>query len=192
MTRSAVLAGRTVADAVRNLFVIVLMVAVGAAVGFRFHAGAVAALAAVGLAVAVGFSLSWVNALLGLVIRDSESAGLAGLLATIPLIFTSSIFVPVATMPGWLQAFAKVNLISVVVDALRVLSLGGPTIRSVIEALAWILALLAATGPATVRVAQGRRPAPVGPVSVRRGQRQPDHEPSRKCSSHPRCTSRRG
>jgi ABC-2 type transport system permease protein/oleandomycin transport system permease protein len=88
--------------------------------------------------------------LLGLVIRDSESAGLAGLLATIPLIFTSSIFVPVATMPGWLQAFARVNPISVTVDALRVLCLGGPTAGPVIEALAWIVTLLAISVPAAV------------------------------------------
>jgi ABC transporter DrrB family efflux protein len=150
MTGSAVLAGRTLADAVRNLFVVALLVAVGTSIGFRFHAGAGAAVAAVGLALAIGFALSWLNALLGLVIRDSESAGLAGLLGTIPLLFTSSIFVPVATMPGWLQAFDKVNPISVTVDALRVLCLGGPTARPVTEALVWIAALLAVSIPAAV------------------------------------------
>src|SRR6266542_6657184 len=120
MARSAVLAGRTAADAVRNLFVFALMTAVGAAIGFRFHAGPAAAAATIGLALAVGIAFSWINALLGLLVRDAESAGLAGLFAVIPLIFTSSTFVPVATMPGWLQAFAKVNPITVTVDALRV------------------------------------------------------------------------
>ena len=113
MARSAVLFGRTVADAVRNRFVIALMTAVGYAVGFRVHAGVPAALAAAGLALAVGVAFSWINALIGLLVRDAESAGLAGLLAVIPLIFTSSTFVPVATMPGWLQAFAKVNPVTV-------------------------------------------------------------------------------
>jgi ABC-2 type transport system permease protein/oleandomycin transport system permease protein len=150
MTRSAVLAGRTAADAVRNLFVLGLMTGVGAAIGFRFHAGAAAALAAIALALAVGVVFSWINALLGLLVRDAESAGLAGLLAVIPLIFTSSTFVPVATMPGWLQAFSKVNPITVTVDALRALVLGGPTATHLWQALAWIVGLLAVTVPAAV------------------------------------------
>ena len=150
MARSAVLAGRTAADAVRNLFVLALMTAVGYAIGFRFHAGAAAALAAIGLAVAVGVTFSWFNAAVGLLVRDAESAGLAGLLAVIPLIFTSSTFVPVPTMPGWLQAFAKVNPITVTVDALRALCLGGPTAASVWHAVAWIAGLLAVTVPLAV------------------------------------------
>jgi ABC-2 type transport system permease protein/oleandomycin transport system permease protein len=150
MSRSAVLAGRTVADAVRNLFVLALVTAVGYAIGFRFHAGAGAALAAIGLALAVGVVFSWLNAWLGLVVRDAESAGLAGLLPVIVLVFASSAFVPVATMPGWLQAFAEVNPITVTVDALRALSLGGPTATYVWPALAWIGALLAITMPAAV------------------------------------------
>jgi len=150
MTRSAVLAGRTTADAVRNLFVLGLMTAVAAAIGFRSHAGPAATLAAVGLAVAVGVTFSWIFALLGLLVRDPESAGIGGLLVVIPLIFTSSTFVPVATFPGWLQAFAKVNPITVVVDALRALCLGGPTATSVWQALAWIGGLLAVTVPAAV------------------------------------------
>jgi ABC transporter DrrB family efflux protein len=150
MTRSAVLAGRTTADAVRNLFVLALMTGVATAIGFRFHAGTSAALLAVGLAVAVGVACSWIFALLGLLVRDSESAGIGGLLAVIPLIFTSSTFVPVATFPGWLQAFAKVNPITVIVDALRALCLGGPTAILVWQAVAWIGGLLAVTVPAAV------------------------------------------
>src|SRR6266540_1296231 len=85
MARSAVLAGRAAADAVRNLFVLALMTAVGAAIGFRFHAGLAGALGTTGLALAVGVAFSWLNALLGLLVRDAESAGLAGLLAvTVP------------------------------------------------------------------------------------------------------------
>src|SRR6266508_1916041 len=150
MARSAVLAGRALADAVRNLFVLGLMTGVGAAIGFRFHAGAGAALAAVGLAVLVGLAFSWLNALFGLLVRDAESAGLAGLLGVIPLLFASSTFVPVATMPGWLQAFAKANPVTVVVDALRALCLSSPTATHVWQALAWIAALLAISVPAAV------------------------------------------
>lgn len=150
MTRSAVLAGRTAADAIRNLFVLGLMTGVATVIGFRFHAGPAAALAAIGLAMLVGVAFSWIFALVGLVVRDPESAGIGGLLTVIPLVFTSSTFVPVATFPGWLQAFAKVNPITITVDALRALCLGGPTATHVWQALAWIVGLLALTVPVAV------------------------------------------
>ena len=150
MTRSAALAGRTAADAVRNLFVLALMTGVATAIGFRFHAGPAAALAATGLALAIGVAFSWIFGLLGLLVRDPESAGIGGLLAVIPLIFTSSTFVPVATFPGWLQAFANINPITVTVDALRALCPGGPTATAMWQATAWIGGLLAATVPAAV------------------------------------------
>lgn len=150
MTRSAVLAGRTVADGGRNVFVLALMTGVASAIGFRFHAGPAAALAAIALAVAVGVAFSWIFALLGLLVRDPESAGIGGLLAVIPLVFTSSTFVPVATFPGWLQAFARINPITVTVDALRTLCLGGPTVASVVQAFAWIGGIIAVTVPAAV------------------------------------------
>ena len=150
ITAAAVLGGRVAADALRNLFVVGLMIAVGSAVGFRFHAGPAAALAAVALAVAAGVTFSWLNLLLGLAVRDPESAGLAGLFPIIILFFTSSALVPVATMPGWLQAFAKANPITVITGALRALCLGGPATRPAIEASAWLLGLLAVTIPAAI------------------------------------------
>jgi ABC-2 type transport system permease protein/oleandomycin transport system permease protein len=79
--RAAVLAGRVAADVVRNLFVVSLMTAVARAIGFRFHAGPGAAVTAIGLALAVGIALSWIFALVGLLVRDAESAGIGGLLA---------------------------------------------------------------------------------------------------------------
>lgn len=150
MTRSAVLAGRATSDALRNIFVVALMTGVGAAIGFRFHAGPVAALGAFTLAIAIGIAFSWIFALLGLLVHDPESAGIGGLLAVIPLIFLSSTFVPVATFPGWLQAFAKVNPLTVTVDALRSLSLGGPTATHVWQALIWVAALIVLSVPAAV------------------------------------------
>lgn len=151
MTRSAVLAGRTLADAARNLFVLALMIGVGHAVGFRFHAGPAAAAGAIGLVLLIGVTFSWINALVGLLVRNSESAGLAGLLVVIPLVFTSSTFVPIATMPAWLRAFAEVNPVTVTVDALRALTLGGPTADHVWQALAWLGALLIIAVPSAVR-----------------------------------------
>jgi ABC-2 type transport system permease protein/oleandomycin transport system permease protein len=150
ITGAAVLAGRVAADALRNLFVVLLMTGVGAAIGFRFHAGPAAAVAAAGLAVATGVAFSWLNLLLGLAVHDPESAGLAGIFPVVILFFTSSALVPVATMPGWLQAFAKANPITVITGALRALCLGGSTTRTVLEAAMWLAALLVITIPAAV------------------------------------------
>jgi len=150
ITSASVLAGRVAADAVRNLVVAGLMIAVGSAIGFRFHAGPGAALAAAALAVAAGIAFSWLNLLLGIAAGDAETAGLAGLFPVIILTFTSSALVPVATMPGWLQAFANINPITVIVGALRALCLGGPTARPVSEALAWIGGLLLITAPTAI------------------------------------------
>ena len=150
VTAAAVLAGRVAADALRNLFVVALMTGTGAAAGFRFHAGPAAALAAITLAVVAGVAFSWLNLLLGLAVRDPESAGLAGLFPIIILFFTSSVLVPLATMPGWLQAFARANPVTVITGALRALCLGGPTARPALEAAAWLAGLLAVTVPAAV------------------------------------------
>jgi ABC-2 type transport system permease protein len=143
MARPALLVGRTLADAVRNLLVVLVMVAVGYLVGFRFHAGPVAALAAIALPVAVGYVLSWFAALIGLVTGDAETAGTASLLPIIPLAFTSSAFVPIDTMPGPLQAWADINPITHIVDASRALIIGGPTATALLQAIAWLAALAA-------------------------------------------------
>jgi ABC-2 type transport system permease protein len=151
MARPALLAGRTLADAIRNLVVVLVMLGVGALIGFRFHAGPFAALAAIALPVAVGYVLSWFAALVGLATGDAETAGTASLLPVIPLAFTSSTFVPVDTMPGPLQAWADINPITHIVDADRALILGGPTATPVFQALAWLTALAAVMIPLALR-----------------------------------------
>lgn len=161
MTRSALLAGRAAGDLVRNAFVLALMTGIAALIGFRFHAGPAAALAAFALDLGVGVAFSWLFALLGLLVRNSESAGIGGLLVVIPLVFTSSTFVPVATFPGWLQGFATVNPITAVVDALRALTLGGPTATVVVRALLWVGGVLCVAIPvATHRYRQSTAPGP--------------------------------
>jgi ABC-2 type transport system permease protein/oleandomycin transport system permease protein len=150
MARSAVLAGRTLSDTVRNLFVVVLMIAVGTLVGFRFHVGVAAALAAIALAVLFGLAFSWIAALIGLSVRDVESAQAAGFIWVFPLTFASSAFVPVQSMPGWLQGLAKANPITNTVDALRALCLGGPTVRPLLYSLAWIGGILLVFVPLAV------------------------------------------
>ena len=126
MARSAVLAGRTLSDTVRNLFVVCLMLVVGTLVGFRFHAGFVPALGAVGLALAFGLAFSWISALIGLSVRDVESAQAAGFVWVFPLVFASSAFVPVADHARLAAGLRRGQPGHVTVNALRALTLGGP------------------------------------------------------------------
>ena len=142
MARSAVLLGRTVADLVRNVLIIGLMIVVGYVVGFRFHGGLPGALAAIVVVTAFGFALSWIFAFVALAVRGAEAAQAAGFVVVFPLVFASSVFVPVGTMPDWLQTFAKASPITLTADAARSYALsGGPA--SLGSAAAWIGGLLA-------------------------------------------------
>ena len=151
MARSAVLAGRTLSDTVRNLFVVLLMIGVGLLIGFRFHAGFIAAVGAVALAVLFGLAFSWISAYIGMVVRDVESAQTAGFIWIFPLVFASAVFVPVSTMPGWLQSFARLNPVTNTAEAVRALCQGGPTASHVLHSLAWIAAILLVFVPLSVR-----------------------------------------
>ena len=127
MARSAVLAGRTLADLVRNVLIIILMIAVGYLIGFRFQGSLLGAVASVAVVTAFGLALSWIFAFVALTVRGAEAAQSAGFVAIFPLVFASSVFVPVSSMPAWLAAFAKVSPVTLTADAARALSLGGST-----------------------------------------------------------------
>ncbi len=150
MARSAVLVGRTLADLVRNLFVVLLMCIVGVAVGWSPQTDAIAVVCGIGIVLAFSYALSWMFAIIGLVARDSETAQAASFPILAPLVFASSAFVPVTTMPGWLQAFAKHQPVSVVVDAVRDLTVGGATRGDVLGALAWIVGIIVVFAPIAV------------------------------------------
>src|SRR6266851_4369435 len=143
MARSAVLLGRTVADLVRNVLIIGLMILVGYVVGFRFHAGLLDALASVAVVSAFGFALSWIFAFVALAVGGAEAAQSAGFVVIFPLVFASSVFVPVSSMPGWLQAFAKVSPVTLTADTARSYALVGGVPSSLGGTAAWILGLLA-------------------------------------------------
>ncbi len=142
MARSAVLAGRTFADLVRNIFVVMLMVGVGSLVGFRFHGTVVTDVGGLVLVVLFGYAFSWVFVSVGLYVKDPETAQVAGFLPLFPLVFASSAFVPVASMPGWLRAFADVQPVSVSVNAVRAMVSGGPVEHLLWQALAWAFGIL--------------------------------------------------
>lgn len=150
MSRAAVLVGRTAADLVRTVFVVMLMIAVGYLIGFRFTEGVLAALGAVAVVCLFSLALSWIFAFVGLVSDGAETAQSAGFVVIFPLAFASSAFVPIETMPSWLEAFASVSPVTLAVDAARALSLGGDVAGPLLGFLAWTVAILAVFVPLCV------------------------------------------
>jgi len=155
MARSAVLAGRLVADTGRMLVTILIIVAVGYAVGFRFLNGFGPAVAMVVLATVFGLSICVIAAFTGLAIGDEESVQAFGLIWLFPLTFVSSAFVPIATMPGWMQAFAKHQPVTYVVDTMRGLALGKPfsldLTSNLWHSIAWLAGIFIVFLPLAVR-----------------------------------------
>jgi ABC transporter DrrB family efflux protein len=152
MARSAVLAGRTGADLARNVFVVALMALVGFGVGFRIHTNMVALLAGLFLVLLFGYTMSWVFATVGLAVGDPETAQAAAFPVMAPLVFASSAFVPVETMPGWLQPWARHQPVSVTASAVRALVIGGPTTSDVLQCLAWSAGILVVFAPIAIRL----------------------------------------
>ncbi len=150
MARSAVLAGRTLADVATNALQLAILVIVGVIAGFGFGASVPEVLAGFGLMLLFGYAFSWLFALIGLLVSSPEAAQSAGFIALFPLTFASSAFVPVESMPSWLEAFAQVNPFTVVVDAMRALWLGAPAGNAVWGAFAWTIGLLLVFAPLAV------------------------------------------
>lgn len=159
MARSAVLAGRTIADLVRNTFVNGLMLVVGFLMGWRFEQGIPKMLLGAALALLFGYAFSWVMATIGLVAKTPEAAQSAGFLPIFPLVFASSVFVPTASMPDWLRVFAENQPVSVIANAVRSLmvpeealpALGLDQGTLIWQSFAWIAIIIAVFGPLAVR-----------------------------------------
>jgi ABC-2 type transport system permease protein/oleandomycin transport system permease protein len=152
MARSAVLAGRLAADTARMLITILIIVGVGYAVGFRFHNGFAMAVAMVALATVFGVAIACVAAYTGLAIGDEESVQAFGLIWLFPLTFVSSAFVPIHTMPGWLQAFANNQPVTYVIDTMRALALGHlPIEANLLKSVACLAGIFIIFAPLAVR-----------------------------------------
>jgi ABC transporter DrrB family efflux protein len=150
MARSAVLVGRTTADLVRNILIIGLMIIVGYLVGFSFQAGVLSALGCVAIIAAWGVALSWIFAFVALVVRGAESAQTAGFVILFPLVFASSVFVPVSTLPDWLQTIAKVSPVTLVANTARTFASTGGVPDSLGWSLAWIVGIVAVFIPLSI------------------------------------------
>src|SRR5579859_6391599 len=151
MARSAVLAGRLVADTGRMLITILIIIGVGYAVGFRFTNGVLPAIAMVALATVFGLAICCIAAYTGLAIGDEESVQAFGLIWLFPITFLSSAFVPISTMPGWLQAFANNQPVTYVINTMRALALGGPIEANLWKSVAWLAGIFIVFLPLAVR-----------------------------------------
>jgi ABC-2 type transport system permease protein/oleandomycin transport system permease protein len=152
MARSAVLTGRTMADLARNVFVVILMMVVGYLVGWRIHTNALAMIGGALLVMLFAYAMSWIFATVGLAVGDPETAQAAAFPVLAPLVFASSAFVQVESMPGWLQVFARNQPVSVTVSAVRALMNGGPTASYVEHSLLWCIGILVVFAPTAVRL----------------------------------------
>ncbi len=151
MARSAVLLGRLAADTFRLMVTLLVILAVGYAVGFRFRNGAGPAVVMMVLGVAFGVVVCTVSAYVGLAIKDEESVGSFGLVWLFPLTFVSSAFVTIKSMPGWLQAFAKNQPVTIVIDEMRALALGGPLTLHAWQSTLWLAGIVSVFVPLAVR-----------------------------------------
>ncbi len=159
MARPAVLAGRTLADLIRNAFVMSLMLILGFAIGFRYSTSFVEFVAGVAVVLLFAYAMSWVMAAIGLKVRNPEAAQTAVFLPVFPLVFASAVFVPPSTMPSWLQPFAENQPVTVVAEAARGLMLGqgalgpGQTVAGQVGlAIVWCAGITLVAAPVAVWV----------------------------------------
>lgn len=152
MAPSAVLVGPIIADLLRNIFVIGVMVTVGLAVGFRPEASAAGWLLAIALLLATSVAISWVGTLIALLVRDPEAVQTISFIAIMPLAFGSGAFVPVDTMPGWLQPIVEYQPVTVIAGAVRNLLLDQPAGNQLPGAFAWCAAITLVALPLSIRL----------------------------------------
>src|SRR5262245_11633384 len=149
--RVAVMAGRSLADTLLNTGSLAVTVGLGFAVGFRTDAGAGAVVAALAVIVAAIYAFSWFFSFLGLIAGNAQAAQSLSTLVVVPLVFVSGAFVPVSSMPGWLHWFAANQPVTVLINAVRSLMLGGTDVAGldhttsywVVLSLLWCAGILA-------------------------------------------------
>jgi oleandomycin transport system permease protein len=150
IARWAPLAGRIAADLVKQAWSIALLLAVGLLMGFRIGTNWAGLLGAFALLLLFALAFSWVSVLVGVLAKDPEHVQIFGFTALFPLTVVSSVFVPINEMPGWLQAFVKVNPVTILADATRGLMVGGPVATPVMQTLMWAAIITVVFAPLAV------------------------------------------
>jgi ABC transporter DrrB family efflux protein len=151
MSRAAVLAGRTSSDILLNCLSLVVLFSVGFLAGFDFIDSSVGqVILGIVIVLLLGYTFSWVFALVGLFSSTPETANAIGFTLIFPLTFASSCFVPVASMPDGLRQVAEVNPFTTISDAVRSLWIGTPANTDVWMSFVWCFALIAVFAPLAV------------------------------------------
>jgi oleandomycin transport system permease protein len=156
IARSSPLLGSVLADSLRYVVSLLVLFAVGALMGFRVETNPLSALAACGLAVLLGFAISWGMVLVGVTVKEESLVQTVGFLAIFPLSFGTSMVAPAETMPGWLRTWVDVNPVSHAVEAVRGLLVGGEAAEPAIAALLWSVGLLVVLVPLSAWAYQRR------------------------------------
>jgi oleandomycin transport system permease protein len=151
IARSAPLTGTILGDFVRYIISVAMVFAYGYLLGFRIGTNPLSALAAIGLMFIFGFAIGWIWLLLGLYVKSPQSLQGFGFIVMFPLAFGSNVFVATTTMPGWLQAWVKVNPVTALSSASRNLMLGGPVTTAAWHSVLWAIAIIAVFAPLAVR-----------------------------------------
>lgn len=151
MSQFAVIAGRTIADAARNVIGLVLVALLAVVMGYRFDSSW-GAVAAIGVTTAVGLAFSWLGAAIAAKVRQPDMVGMLSMFWLFPLMLASTAFTPVDTMPGWLRPLAANQPISVAADAVRGLCDGSVDGRDLLATGAWTVGLLAVFAPLSTRL----------------------------------------
>lgn len=151
MIKASILSGTIIADMIKNILAVVVMILAGLLVGFRPDAGFLNWLAVFGLLLFFSFALSWVFALIGLRAKSIQFVQQAGFIFIFPLTFVSSAFVPTSTMPDWLRVFAENQPLTQMVEAVRALLLNLPVGNHAWLALLWSTIILVVAFPLATR-----------------------------------------
>jgi oleandomycin transport system permease protein len=151
IARSAPLTGHVLGGLAKYTVSLVLVFGFGAILGFRPHGSPLAALAGCGLIMLFTFAVSWISALVAMLAKSPASVQGLAFVLIFPLTFGSNVFVPTTQLPGWLQAWVKVNPVTQVSDAARGLLLNLPLDGTITTSLLWIAAILVVFAPLAVR-----------------------------------------
>ena len=150
ISRWSPLAGRILADVIKQAWAVTLLLVVGTILGFRIATGPVEVIGMYGLLLLFAFATSWISVLVAMLVSNPERVQIFGFVVLFPLTFASNAFAPTASMPGWLQAWVKVNPVTILADAVRGLLNGGPIASPVTRSLIWAAILLVVFAPLSV------------------------------------------
>ncbi|EEP73817.1 ABC-2 type transporter [Micromonospora sp. ATCC 39149] len=156
IARWAPLAGRILADTVKQAWSVSLLIGVGAILGFRLGNGLLGLLGAFALLLVFSLAAAWISVLVGVLVSEPDKVQIFGFTVIFPLTFTSNVFVPTDRMPGWLQNWVEVNPVTILADALRGLLVGGPVVGPAAKAMIWAVVLAGVFAPLAVRALRRR------------------------------------